>query len=166
MIQNYSCNILKLTQYNLWANRRISELVEEWDEEKFSREINSSFPSIKKTVLHIWDAQVIWTLRLYGKIIYSWPSKNFKGTKEELLTGFIHSSKELEEYVNTLKTDEEKAIIEYSNLKGEKFSTSISDIIIHCINHSTFHRGQIITMLRQTGKTELISTDYIIFLRE
>jgi uncharacterized damage-inducible protein DinB len=29
----------------------------------------------------------------------------------------------------------------------------------HVVNHSTYHRGQLVTLLRQTGFTQLSSTD-------
>ena len=52
----------------------------------------------------------------------------------------------------------------YKNSKGIQFS-SYSETILHCINHSTYHRGQIITMLRQLGQNNLLSTDYITYCR-
>ncbi|MFL5753274.1 MAG: DinB family protein, partial [Bacteroidia bacterium] len=55
---------------------------------------------------------------------------------------------------------------EYKNTKGEPFNTSNSGIIMHCMNHSTFHRGQLVTMLRGLGYEGAVdSTDLISYLR-
>ena len=52
------------------------------------------------------------------------------------------------------------------NLAGEEYKNTVSDIIQHAVNHGTYHRGQILTMLRQLGFTKLFSTDYIAYCRE
>lgn len=162
-LKNY---LLKITEYNFWANKRISNMIDELEEERLTKEIISSFPSIKQTLIHIWDAQTIWLKRLKNETVTDWPGKNFSGTKSDLLNGFLNSSEKLYEFVYGLIDKDEYRIINYLNLKGEKFSTSVSDIIIHCVNHSTFHRGQIITMLRQVGKTTFTSTDFINYMRK
>ncbi len=166
MNQNYRERLIKLTDYNLWANKRISALSKDLDEKSFSQAIVSSFPSVKATLLHIWDAESIWRLRLLGESVTDWPSKNFSGTRTELISGFLNASGELKDYIQKMDESGENVKVNYSNIKGEVFSTSVADIVTHCINHSTFHRGQIITILRQTGITELISTDYINYIRE
>ena len=164
MNHNYFQHFEKLLQFNLWANKRISEMLIQLHEEKFSKEICSSFKSVKLTTLHIWDAETIWKLRLEGKTIENWPGKNFNGDKNDVITGLISSSQELLNFY--LTNSEIDTIINYHNIKGENFFTSVKDIVTHVVNHSTFHRGQIITMLRQLGETKLSGTDYITYVRE
>ena len=55
-------------------------------------------------------------------------------------------------------------IIHYSNSKGQTFSNNIGDILFHIINHSTYHRGQIATELKQQGLEPLVA-DYIFYKR-
>ena len=50
-------------------------------------------------------------------------------------------------------------------MKGEPFTDSVEDTLFHVVNHSTYHRGQIITMLREAGETKVVSTDLIHYLR-
>jgi uncharacterized damage-inducible protein DinB len=54
----------------------------------------------------------------------------------------------------------------YNNLEGKEFTNTRAEAILHCVNHSSYHRGQLITMLRQLGFTQLFSTDYISYCRE
>ena len=55
----------------------------------------------------------------------------------------------------------------YRNIRGDEFTSFHSEMIIHCMNHSTFHRGQLVTLIRETGWTEkLPSTDMITYFRE
>ncbi|MFW5759598.1 MAG: DinB family protein [Cyclobacteriaceae bacterium] len=69
---------------------------------------------------------------------------------------------------NTLKILEQRPLqekINYQNLKGEKFESSIREILFHIGNHFTHHRAQIMMYLRQNGIEPLI-TDYIFYKRK
>ena len=56
--------------------------------------------------------------------------------------------------------------IDYKTMKGDAYSNTAEEILVHVINHGTFHRGQVITMLRELGFTQFPSTDLITFLRQ
>jgi uncharacterized damage-inducible protein DinB len=47
---------------------------------------------------------------------------------------------------------------------GDTYTNSVQEILFHIINHSTYHRGQIMAQLRESG-LEAISTDYIFYKR-
>ena len=70
-------------------------------------------------------------------------------------------------YHNTIKilndVDFDK-IIHYRTQKGINYSNSIRDILFHVNNHSTHHKGQIISDFRQHGINPL-ETDYIFYKR-
>ena len=69
-------NTLKAyTSYNLWANNEMIKCVEKLTQEQLHQTIDSSFNSVFKTILHIWDAEYIWLQRMQGKSINDWPSK-------------------------------------------------------------------------------------------
>ena len=55
--------------------------------------------------------------------------------------------------------------IRYSNTKGQTFENSVRDMLFHIINHSTYHRGQIATDVKNFGLLPL-ATDYIFYKRE
>lgn len=54
---------------------------------------------------------------------------------------------------------------EYVNSQGDAFSNLIEEIMFHVVNHTTYHRGQIMADLRQAG-LEPVSTDYSTYTRE
>ena len=58
--------IRRYSEYNLWANQRLAAVIETLSDGQLHAEIVSSFPSIMKTVLHIWDSQLIWIGRVEG----------------------------------------------------------------------------------------------------
>lgn len=156
--------LVTLAHYNLWANRRIISVMPN-DEALFDAEAASSFTSLRKTLLHIWDAQLIWLYRLQDKQIAKVPSEIFEGSVTELCNALLAQSEEFYLFLDAqLPTYPEKSI-HYSTLKGDPFVSSAQDVVSHCMNHSTFHRGQLITQLHQLGIHELISTDMITYYR-
>lgn len=157
--------LLSYAQYNLWANNRVSDFLKSLPDEQWDKEIVSSFSSLRKTLFHSYGAQAVWILRLQGNSLSSFPKADSLN-ETQLIDGLLDTSKKLIEFVEGSSDSFLQSTIKYKNLAGDEFSNSVADIIQHVINHSTFHRGQIITLLRQLGHTKLFATDYIAFCRE
>ena len=159
--------MLKLAQYNNWANQKVMNWIIEAGEQIADLEMKSSFTSIRKTVYHIYDAETLWLIRINGNQIQSWPpSRDFNYSLNEFAGVFQKCSNDITLWIAAV---DNKKLIEncaYKNLKGDPFVSSYYDIIQHFLNHSTYHRGQLITMLRQAGFTNVGSTDYITYCRE
>ena len=151
--------------YNEWANTKIADVLREVEDNIFFQDNKSSFPSIAKTVLHIWDAQHIWVKRMQGANLTKWPSASFKGSKDDSLNGLLDSSSELSSFLLSKTKSFLSTSYPYKNMKGEPFENTYEDTLFHVVNHGTYHRGQIITMLREAGLRQLPSTDLIHYLR-
>jgi uncharacterized damage-inducible protein DinB len=152
--------------YNLWANERIGHLLMAQDDERLDLEQKNSFTSIRKTLFHIWDAEVLWFKRLKGDTVSDWPSKTFKGSKAEMLHGFIKNSTELLAFVHEKGEAFQHQTIIYKTMKGDAYENTVEEILFHLVNHGTYHRGQIITLLHGAGATQMVSTDLIAWSRE
>jgi uncharacterized damage-inducible protein DinB len=154
------------TKYNIWANERICRMMGKVNPPLLDKELKSSFTTIRKTAYHIWDAETMWIKRLGGKSLKEWPSEKFTGSLLEFQNEFLGGSGKLFMYVLNKEPKQLEQNLTYKNTKGAEFTNKIEYIIHHLCNHGTFHRGQIITMLREVGETELIPTDFIAFVRE
>jgi uncharacterized damage-inducible protein DinB len=64
--------------------------------------------------------------------------------------------------IDGLTDDRLRERISYQNLKGERWEYSLGQMLQHVVNHSTYHRGQIITLLRQLG-LKGVSTDFLLY---
>jgi uncharacterized damage-inducible protein DinB len=151
--------------YNIWANGKIAEFIGKVDEKLFDAEVKSSFPSLRKTVYHVWDAEFIWLKRLQGTSLSDWPSKQFTGNREEALKGWADCSKNLFDFIVDKDQSYYESVLTYKSVKGDEYKTPVDGIIMHVVNHGTFHRGQLVTMLRELGYTDLSSTDLVTFYR-
>ena len=160
-----SYSIYKHLTFNIWANTKTAEVLTEVNDEIYYRENKSSFPSIAKTVLHMWGAQNIWLKRLQGESLAAWPYQIEQESKAGQLAGLVQSSQNILDFVTSKDDAFLSSLYSYTNMKGEPFTDSVEDTLFHVVNHSTYHRGQIITMLREAGITKVVSTDLIQYLR-
>ncbi|RPI16201.1 MAG: hypothetical protein EHM58_12445 [Ignavibacteriae bacterium] len=157
--------LLNYVNYNLWANTRICNVLEKLDESLLDKELVSSFPTIRETIYHVWGAEFIWYKRLQGESLVVWPFEDFKGKFADAQIEFLKQSELFIKYIFDMPDESLTSKIDYSSMDGTKYNNKICNIIQHVMNHSTFHRGQVITMLRNIGVTELPSTDFIIYTR-
>ena len=155
-----------LADYNCWANKKMVTFVAEAGDEVVNLNKISSFPSINKTIFHIWDAESIWLDRLKGNPGNSKPGNSFKGSFKDACANFLETSFELQQFVAAIGELNVRHQIEYKSINGKPNSSTFQEVITHIVNHGTFHRGQLITMLRCAGFTNLDSTDLITYYRE
>jgi uncharacterized damage-inducible protein DinB len=154
--------LLQLLDYNRWANDRLFALI---DESIVDREIPSSFNTLRKTVYHIWGAEELWLKRVQGDSAPVWQSQHFDGSFSEALSAMKSNNEAWTKLIESKSDTELQAAINYKNVAGTAFSNRLDHIVAHVCNHSTFHRGQIVTMLRSVGATEIPQTDLIAYFR-
>lgn len=146
--------------YNIWANARIIEDMQLLDNSALERELQSSFPTILLTVKHIWLAEMGWLSRLKGNKWNTDLVNDFQGSAHELFTAWAKTSLEFLNYVKTASLDEE---INF-RFKGENLTMPSREIVQTVLNHGSYHRGQIVTMLRQVGVEQINQTDYVLWV--
>jgi len=154
--------IQRHTQYNEWANARMIATCTEAGNEACNREFISSFPSVNKTLMHIRDAQWVWSMRLHGRNFSQLPFAPFPACNpwEEVLQTSSELCRDAASFTEAQLQEE----VTYQNMKGISCSNLRYNMFLHCINHSSYHRGQVITLLRMAGATQIPSTDLIEFL--
>ncbi len=157
--------IEQLSHYNLWATETLIGFIQAAGPDKMDIELVSSFPSIGKTALHIYGAEDIWLQRLQKQEKLTWRGAQFDGTHEELLSAWKNASLGLQTFAKNISEEQLAESITFKNTLGEQYTHTYQQAITHVFNHSTFHRGQLVTLLRQVGFTQISSTDLITYYR-
>lgn len=67
-------------------------------------------------------------------------------------------------FLEKLEDGDFAKIINYQTTSSVAFQTKLNDILTHLINHGTYHRGQIVQLLKNERET-LPATDYILWVR-
>jgi uncharacterized damage-inducible protein DinB len=150
--------LLRMGQYMLWADERIWEIVKTLSDEEFSQAQTLGSGSIRDRYLHMAQGHCRW--------YYHWVNKEPEDVKAESLDrdalfSFLHRC-------NCLIMD----LIQGNGFDAAKIPSengglllTMEEMVFNIINHATYHRGQIVTLLRCLGK-EVPATDYVPYLED
>ena len=154
-----------LVAFNAWANHRIMGAAEALTTEQFTKSMQSSFDSVRDTLVHIWAVEWVWLERLYGRSPSSFPDPKQYADLASMRPRWAEIEKNWLEYVSRLDENELAEEVDYRTMSFGPAKNLRWQIIQHVVNHGTYHRGQVTTMLRQLG-TKGVATDLIFFYRE
>lgn len=149
--------------FNSWANQRIVDWLRSLPLEMLSAEVKSSYTSLDFTVQHILRTQRFWLNFINGLDVsgLNWNVRH--GEALNVLEELLLVSREMEKSFGVFTEDELKQIL-HLNMPWAKNSLPRYEYIVHIVNHSSFHRGQLVTIARILGVTEgVVNTDYNIF---
>ena len=151
--------------YNQWADRRIVDACSALTNEQFTRDLGSSFRSVRDTLVHLYGAEWVWNERIEGRS----PASLVAGTGFPDLASVRAKLEEMDnfyiEYVTRLTPQDLERVIHYKSFAGDEFSNPLWQTLHQLTNHASYHRGQIITLLRQLG-AKPVTTDLIAYYRE
>lgn len=154
-----------LYDFNSWAGRRTLESCAPLAPEQFLRDLGSSFRSVHDTLAHILGGEIIWLERFEGRSPSSIPSADQYPGFAALHAGWTEFEPKLLGFVRGLSQRDLDRVIEYKTINFGVYRNPMWLSLQHLVNHGTYHRGQITTMLRQLGGKPLY-TDLIHFYRE
>ena len=154
-------DLLALLDYTAWATARLLAALAPMTPEELDRDLHSSHGGLAGTLAHLYGADVIWTARLRGQ-----PALAFADLPELPALGLLEAQWAALQagrrgFVAGLSPEQ---TVFYANLKGEAQTSTVGEIVRHIVNHGAYHRGQIVTMLRQLGHAAP-NTDLIAYYR-
>ena len=154
-----------LLDFHYWARDRVLDAAAELTPEQFTRNMGSSFASIRDTLAHIYSSETVWYQRWHGTSPTAHlPFDQFPDIEAIRLAWTDHEAR-VRAFVNALGPDDVTRVIEFNTLTGEPSSAQLAQMIQHIANHGSYHRGQITTMLRQLGAKPAKSVDLIAYFR-
>jgi uncharacterized damage-inducible protein DinB len=154
-----------LVEYHYWARDRLLEAVAPLTPDEWRRDLGSSFKSVHETVAHIYGAEWAWHQRWLGQS----PTALFPAEKVADVARVREAWTELEANVRAflarLGEDGISRVFDYTLLNGTPGSSPFWQMLQHIVNHASYHRGQVTTMLRQLGVPPGQSMDLIAYYR-
>jgi len=157
--------LAQLSAYNIWANQQLLDVINHLPEAKQKQELPSSFKSLYATVLHMLDAEHIWWQRMKLQERINRPSENFTGDMREAGNHLLNQDRQWDEWIQNANEHQLNHVFHYQNTKKEQFKQPIYQMLLHTFNHNTYHRGQLVTMLRQLEIEKIPGTDFIAWSR-
>lgn len=157
--------LTQFAAFNQWANKRLSDTILTLSQEQQEQPVPNSFPGLKSTLLHMWDAESIWwqRLKLVENVVK--PSASGEFSTEEVVSSILHHDKQWLDWITDASGSAIDHVFAYQNTKKEQFKQPVYQMLLHLFNHNTYHRGQIVTMFHHLGVASIPATDFIVFSR-
>jgi uncharacterized damage-inducible protein DinB len=154
-----------LLEYHYWARDRMFEALEPLTADEVNRDMGNSFKSIRDTVVHLYAAEWAWYSRWQGtspdKLL---PADMFPDLAAVRLA-WADLEVKIRAYLEDLGDANVTQVIEYKLLSGQPGASPLWQMLQHVVNHASYHRGQVTTMLRQLGAQPAKPLDMIAFYR-
>ncbi len=155
-----------LIDFHYWARDRVLDAAEALTPEQYGRDMGSSFRSIRDTLVHVYSSEWNWLQRWNGVSPQAMLDPADFPDVASLRTAWVEHESRLRGYLATLDDAGILRVIEYRSLQGQPNASAIWEMVQHVVNHGTYHRGQVTTMLRQLGAAPARSVDLIVFHRQ
>jgi len=155
----------ELFAYDSWANALVFDAAAALPADQLDRPLGSSFPSIHLTLGHVVGAEWVWLRRWLGDNPTSFPDWVGRPALADLRERLVVIERERDRFAAGVTDADLARQVQYKSLAGQPNSNALGDLVRHVVNHSSYHRGQVTTMLRQVGQKPP-STDLIVFLRK
>ncbi len=163
-------DVTRLFGYTEWANHLVLDSSESMTVEQLTHDFGTGQHSIFETLVHMLGAEWVWLERWLGGERLSIPGlvRPFKSPGPDAFSVVRQGWNQIEEirtgYLTGLSEASLQAPLSYANLRGEPFAEPLIEQMLHVVNHSTQHRGQVVGFLRALGVTPP-TTDMIHYFR-
>ena len=133
--------------YTTWATDLLMRAVAQIPPEHLTHDFQTSDRSILGTLVHTFGADRIWLRRVLGE-----PATAFLTDDDRHLATL---QREWPDVLSRWATcfDDPARVVSYHDLKGNPYSSTLTEIVLHVVNHGTHHRGQVSGFLRTLGHT-------------
>lgn len=156
--------IRTLYAYNRWASRLFLEAAAHLSAEELDRDLKSSFPSVRATLVHMLGAEWVWLERWLGRSPTAFPEAAELVDVPAIRARFEALWADQEAFLAGLGEADLSGPVSYRTMAGHAFTQPLSELLRHVVNHATYHRGQLTTLLRQLGHGAP-STDLVAYYR-
>ena len=151
-----------LFSYTRWANRLLVAASEPLSAADFTRDLRTSHRSLRGTLVHTLWGEWIWLQRWRGASPRQVFAEDQFPDAAAIGTRWADVERDREDLLGSLTDDSLLAPLAYENLQGQRWVYPLGHMMQHVVNHSSYHRGQAVTLLRQLGRTPPV-TDFLVF---
>ena len=159
-------DIEKLIEYHYWARDRMLDAVAQLAPEQYTREVGGSFGSVRDTVVHTFSAEYVWLIRWKREAPSGMLNPMEFPDVAAIRRAWIDHEAKLRAYFAPLDEEGIQKVIPYRTFAGTESASPLWQMLQHVVNHASYHRGQVTTLLRQLGAAPPKGMDMIAFYRE
>jgi uncharacterized damage-inducible protein DinB len=158
--------IRMLLDYHYWARNRVLDALESLTHEQFTRDMGNSFRSVRDTIVHVYGADLVWYERWQGRAPSSLVDPSAFHDVPAVRQPWLELERKYRAYVEEVGESGLGRSFDYRLFNGQPSTSVIWHTLQHVVNHGSYHRGQLTTMLRQLGGAAPKPMDLIAYYRE
>src|SRR5712691_4116017 len=154
----------RLLEYTVWANHRVMRVAATLAPDDFKRDLGSSHGGVRGTLTHMMGAEWIWLERFKGVS----PTRGLDESEFDdvvLRDRWTLIEQHRADWFRSLREQDTTAPVAFRTLVGAAFEAPLWELLQHVANHASYHRGQVVTLLRQLG-ARTVTTDMLFWERE
>ena len=141
----------ELFDYNYWARNRQLQACAGLTEEQFLRPLGNSFPSVRDTLTHLLAVEWLWLERWRGRAPRTLLAPEEFPTLAALSQRWQAVEREMREYLAGLSEEALECPLTCVSTRGQTWTYPLWRMILHLIQHQSYHRGQVTALFRQLG---------------
>lgn len=157
--------ILEQYDYHHWATDRVLDVVASLTVQQLDRAWGGSFGTGRALLRHVVGVERLWCERWNGRSPKALPEYPATHSGRDYRAEWGKVKAEQAEYLSGLTRDQLLGELTYVNIKGDRCTYRLPEVLMHVVNHGTYHRGQLTHLLRDSA-VAAPSTDYLIFVEE
>ncbi|HYZ83822.1 MAG TPA: DinB family protein [Bryobacteraceae bacterium] len=150
--------------YSRYANNKLLDACSKLGSEELTRYNFTAFKSLLGTILHIFQADRLWLDRLHGRKVGLVRETDAQMTLEDIREAWNPLLDAWDAAIEN-ETDFDRTLVWHSIVWQKDCSAPLWQVLLHLVNHGSYHRGQISMLLRQLGH-ESVTNDYIFYCLE
>ena len=155
-----------LVDYHYWARDRVLDAAERLTPEQVLKPLGNSFSSVRDTLVHLYGADWIWCARWEGESPTALPAPDGFPDVATIRRTWTEHEPRVRAVLNRLGEDGIQRPMEYRTTDGRQQAQIFWHQLQHVVNHGSYHRGQVTTMMRQLGVAPPKSMDMVAYHRE
>lgn len=155
-------DLLSLYDYGRWANARVVHALEGLTPEQYTQELGGGWPSLRATFVHLAGATWAWNERFRGRDATTLPKETDLPALADAVGVLGKADGDLADFLGSLAPERPAQPFTWRNLSGQERTAPFWTVLRHVVNHGTYHRGQISSMVKRVGGKPL-STDMVVW---
>jgi uncharacterized damage-inducible protein DinB len=158
-------DVTRLLDYTVWANHRVMRAAATVSVDDFKRDLGGSHGGLRGTLAHMMGAEWIWLERFKGVSPTRGLDEGEFANLLELRDRWTIVEEHRASWLQSLPEAALTEMVRYSSLAGAAFENPLWKLVQHVANHSSYHRGQVVLLLRLLGARP-VSTDMVAWDRD
>lgn len=160
-----TADILLQFDYNLWANAKLLEAAAALTDDQLTKDLGCSFSSVRDTLTHILSSEEVWLMRWKGISPKSMLDPAYFPDIRSIKTKWAEIEIDQWNFISKISDESLQELVEYQNFKDQTWEYELWQMMHQMMVHSTYHRGQVVSMLRQLGALP-VQLDFLVYIDE